>query len=121
MDKDVPERELRQEAIHRRLQGERPCEICCDLCRSKFWFNKWWNEYKRNPETDFSDRSRAPHISPHQTPLHVEEAVEGIRKALEAAKSLNAEVEGKKLLGIYATLCGQEKERKSLPFIGGMG
>jgi len=40
------------------------------------------------------------------------------RKSLEAAKYLNAEVEGKKLLTIYATLSGKEMEKKRPPFIG---
>jgi len=42
-------------------------------------------------------------------------------KSLEAAKCLNAEVEGKKLLSIYATLCGEEKEKRILPLIGATG
>ena len=85
MNTCTSEQVLREEAIRRRLQGERRCEICQDLGRSTSWFDKWWAEYRRNPRSDFADHPRAPHSSPHQMPLPVVQAVVSVRQALEAA------------------------------------
>jgi len=79
------EQVLRREAIRRRLQGERRVDICRDLGRSLPWFDKWWAAYRRNPQTDLTDQSRAPRTSPHRLPLPVEQAVVAVRHALEAA------------------------------------
>ncbi len=83
MDTYTSEQELRQEAIRRRLQGERRCDICQTLERSPSWFSKWWAAYQRHPQTDFSDRPRAPHGSPHQIPAHIEQAVVTLRPLFE--------------------------------------
>jgi transposase len=40
------ERELRQNAIKRYLEGESPKSIYTDLNRSKNWFFKWLNRFK---------------------------------------------------------------------------
>jgi len=85
MDTHTSEQALRREAIRRRLQGEQRCDICRDLERATSWFDKWWAEYRRNPKTDWADRSRAPHTSPHQMPEHVVQAVVSTRRTLEAA------------------------------------
>jgi transposase-like protein len=78
---------MRREAIRRRLQDDRPRDICRDLERSPRWLDKWWAEYRRNPHTDFADHSRAPHTSPHQTPKSVEQAIVTARRTLEAANT----------------------------------
>ena len=87
MDTFTTEQALRREAIRRRLQGESRCDICRDLERSTSWFDKWWAEYRGDPYTDFADHSRAPHLSPHQIPAHVEQAVVSVRETLEAAQT----------------------------------
>jgi putative transposase len=87
MDTAITERALRQEAIRRRLQGERRGDICRDLGRSPRWFDKWWAEYQRCPTTDLSDRPRTPHTSPYQVPDAIVTAVVAIRKTLEAANT----------------------------------
>jgi putative transposase len=79
------EQSLRREAIRRRLQGEHRSDICRDLNRATSWFDKWWAEFRRNPATDFADRSRAPHRSPHQMPASVVTAVLSLRRLLEQA------------------------------------
>lgn len=79
------EQPLRQEAIRRRLPGERRAAICGDLQRSFQWFDKWWAEYRRHPQTDTAFRSRAPLNKPHQTPPEIEQAVLAVRRSLEAA------------------------------------
>jgi putative transposase len=85
MDSFITEQALRREAIRRRLEGESRRAICLALDRSLRWFDKWWAEYRRNPETDFADRSRAPHRSPHRMPTSVVQAVLAIRQTLEQA------------------------------------
>lgn len=87
MDSHTLEQALRREAIRRRLQGERPCEICRDLQRSDTWLTKWWNVYQRHPQTDFAARSRAPQTSPHQLPPAVEWAVLTVRRTLAAGQT----------------------------------
>lgn len=79
------EQALRREAIRRRLAGARRKEICAALDRSTGWFDKWWAEFRRNPQTDFADRSRAPHYSPHQTPPEMVRTIVALRRTLEAA------------------------------------
>jgi putative transposase len=79
------EQDLRREAIRRRLLGERRCDICRDLNRATSWFDKWWAIYRRDPHTDFADRSRAPHHSPQQMPTSVVQAVVTARQLLEQA------------------------------------
>ena len=84
MNTCTSEQALRREAIRRHLQGERRCEICRDLGRATSWFDKWWGEYRRNPQTDFADHARAPHVSPQAMPSAVIHAVVAIRHTFEA-------------------------------------
>ncbi len=85
MNTCTSEQGLRREAIRRHLQGEQRCEICHDLGRATSWFDKWWAEYRRNPQTDFADHSRAPHVSPQAMPSSVIQAVVAIRQTFEAS------------------------------------
>src|SRR5262245_54890758 len=85
MTMNTNEQALRREAIRRRLQGERRIDICRDFSRATSWFDKWWALYRRNPDTDFASRSRAPHRSPQQMPAPVVTAVVALRQLLEAA------------------------------------
>lgn len=88
METQTTEQAVRREAIRRRLQGERRCDICADLNRSPTWFSKWWAAYRHNPRTDFADVSRAPHTSPQAIPQPVIAAVVLVRKALEAGNTV---------------------------------
>jgi hypothetical protein len=87
MDTAISEQSLRQEAIRRRLQGERRCDICRALARSLRWFDKWWAEYRRHPRSDLANRSRAPHTSPQQVAPTIRAAVVKLRRMLEAANT----------------------------------
>lgn len=87
MDTQTAEQAVRREAVRRRLEGERRCDICADLNRSPAWFSKWWAKYRHNPRTDFSDRSRAPHTSPQAIAPPVIDAVVSVRKILEAGQT----------------------------------
>src|SRR3989337_208594 len=83
MDEQTVDQVLRREAVRRKLQGERTCDISQALNRTPQWVNKWYCYYHQNPDTDFADQSRAPHISSHQTSPEVEAAIVAIRKSLE--------------------------------------
>ena len=85
MEMHTSDQDLRREAIRRRLGGEQRKAICNDLGRSTSWFDKWWVASRQHPQMDFADRSRAPHLSPTQTPTAVVQAVVSIRQTLEAA------------------------------------
>lgn len=85
METPSAEQALRREAIRRRLCDEKRQAICDDLDRSPRWFDKWWAEYHRNPQTDLADRSRVPKTSPSQTPDEIVQAVISARQTLEAA------------------------------------
>jgi hypothetical protein len=85
MDTHTPEQDLRREAIGRRLAGEQRKDICEDLERATSWFDKWWAEYRRNPQTDLADRSRAPQNSPGRVPTEVVQTIVSLRQTLEAA------------------------------------
>jgi putative transposase len=85
MTMNTTEQDLRREAIRRRVQGERPRDICRDLNRSRSWFDKWWADYRHNPQTTFADRSRSPLHSPHQTAPAIVQAVVSVRVMLEQA------------------------------------
>ena len=87
MDTHTSEQALRREAIRRRLQGQLRKLICEALARSRSWFDKWWAAYRRDPQIEFTDRSRAPHTSPHQTPAPLVETVVFVRQTLEAAQT----------------------------------
>ncbi len=66
------------------MQGERPSSICRELARTPQWLNKWWSRYQADPNTDFADHSRVPHISPQRVAAAVEEAIVRVRQAREA-------------------------------------
>src|SRR3990172_3643232 len=84
MDTTFPEQTLRRVAVARYATGGRPCDICRDFQRSRQWLNKWWNEFYRHPDTDFSDHSRSPQTSPQQTSPEMERAIVAVRQAREA-------------------------------------
>ena len=80
---DQKEEALRNEAINRRLAGERRCDICRALGRSTAWFDKWWAHYRHYGRAGLKSRSRAPKHVYNKMPLEVEEAIVRIRKVLE--------------------------------------
>lgn len=82
MDKHLEEA-LREEAINRRLSGQRPCTIYRALSRAKSWFDKWWARYRQEGREGLKDRSRAPRFCPHKMPQPVEDAIVRIRKVLQ--------------------------------------
>jgi len=60
------EEEIRQAAISRYLQGEKPKSIYTSLKRTKPWFFKWVNRYKTGQKEWFIDLPRSPRNCPTQ-------------------------------------------------------
>jgi hypothetical protein len=87
MDTNRSEQALRSEAIRRRLAGQNRNQICTALERATSWFDKWWAAYRRDPQTDFADRSRAPQRSPQQWSPEVEQMIVSIRRTREAGRT----------------------------------
>lgn len=85
MEEPTSEQLLRREAVRRHLGGEKRQAICEALGRSPRWFDKWWAEYRADPQTDFADHSRRPLTSPTQIPDELAQAVISARQILEAA------------------------------------
>ena len=54
------ETELREKAIQRYVQGDKPKAIYTDLKRSKKWFFKWLQRYQTGEKDWYKDQSRAP-------------------------------------------------------------
>jgi transposase InsO family protein len=69
--------------VRRRLQGEKPETIYCDLGRSKSWFFKWWNRYQALGPEGLYDLPRVPHTVANKTDPAIEAAIVGIRERLE--------------------------------------
>src|SRR6266540_1705219 len=84
MDTQTTEQALRCEAVRRRLQGHRVCDISQDLSRTPRWVNNWWREYCHYPDTDFADHSRAPHTVPRHLSVESEQVIVALRQVLEA-------------------------------------
>ncbi len=81
----MSEKELRVEAVRRRLAGESPEEIAADLNRTTRWVRKW---VARHAEDDHDPdwakgRSQAPHSSPNQTPDMLRDQILDARRRLE--------------------------------------
>lgn len=80
---DQLEEVLRNEAVNRRLAGERRSEICRVLRRSTAWFDKWWARYRRDGRNGLKSRSRAPQHIHNKIKSEIETAIVRIRKVLE--------------------------------------
>jgi hypothetical protein len=76
-----PKQALRQEAIRRRLAGEKHKDICKALKHSPRWFDRWWRIYQDDPDTRLADRS------PQQCSSDVERMIVSIRRVCEAGRS----------------------------------
>src|SRR5215813_3917542 len=87
MDTQPTQQALRREAVSRRLQGQRVCDIGHDRQRTPRWLNKGWREYQRHPDPDFTEQGRAPRTSPQQMPPEIGQAVVALRRMLEAGQT----------------------------------
>lgn len=80
------EKEIRQEAICRYLQGEPPALICQEFNRSRPWLFKWLNRYYSGSDTWYKEKSRAPKRVANKTDEKLEQLVVALRKRLEQTK-----------------------------------
>ena len=80
------EEELRQTAIQRYLQGEKPKSIYTSLKRTKPWFFKWLKRYQSGDKDWYSDQSKAPKNSPRSTSDTDKQRIIETRKRLEAER-----------------------------------
>lgn len=77
----------RQEAIRRRLAGERVAQICAALDRSPSWFHKWWQRYREEGAQGLYDRSHAAFCVANRTDPILQKAVVQIRQHLQDRQS----------------------------------
>jgi len=82
----VSEQDLRQEAVRRRMSGERPTEIAEALGRTTRWVRKWVARHDADGDDDrwAESRSRAPLRSPSRTPDEIEALILAARARLVA-------------------------------------
>ena len=73
----------REALIHLLRSGKTPREAAKELGKSIPWSYKWQARYEGEGWAGLQERSRAPHRVPRQTPVHVREAVLGVRSELE--------------------------------------
>jgi hypothetical protein len=86
-ERPLSEKELRVEAVRRRLAGESPEEIAADLNRTTRWVRKWVGarHAEDDRDTDWAmGRSQAPLSSPNQTPDMLRDQILAARRRLEA-------------------------------------
>ena len=76
----------RQEAIRRRLAGERVGQICAALDRSVSWFYKWWQRYQWEGGEGLHDRSHAAVCVANRSDPILREAIVQIRQHLQACQ-----------------------------------
>ena len=77
------EKSLRELAIKRYENGEKPKAIYTSLNKTKPWFFKWLKRFQSGDPNWAEDRSRKPHNSPNKTDLKMEQAIIKQRKHLE--------------------------------------
>jgi putative transposase len=58
------EEKIRQQAIKRHLNGEKPKSIYESLGRSKKWFFKWLKRYQSGSADWYKNQPKTPHSSP---------------------------------------------------------
>ena len=82
----MSERELRVEAVRRRLAGESPTEIAAVLGRTTRWVRKWVARHDEDGHDGqwAQSRSRAPLTSPTRTPAGLEAQILASRARLVA-------------------------------------
>lgn len=73
----------RQEAIRRRLAGERIEPICAVLDRSVSWFYKWWQRYQWEGVEGLHDRSHAAFCVANRIDPMLQKAIVEIRRRLQ--------------------------------------
>lgn len=72
-------------AIHLLQNGISPAQVSQALGRSRGWVYKWWRRFQqRGAWEDLEDHSRAPHHCPRRVSPAIRQAIQGMRRELEA-------------------------------------
>ncbi len=79
----MDEKALRELAIRRYENGEKPKAIYDSLNKTKQWFFKWFKRFQSGDPGWSTDRSRRPHRSPNKTDSKMEQTIIEQRQALE--------------------------------------
>lgn len=77
------EEDLRQKAIHRYVNGEKPKAIYTGIGRSKKWFFKWLKRYQSGEAKWYVDQPKTPKSSPRRLPETDRQRIIATRKRLE--------------------------------------
>ena len=81
------EEKLRQTAIQRYVQGEKPKSIYTSLKRTKPWFFKWLRRYKTGEKEWYKNQSKVPQNSPRKiTKTDEQRIIETILKMQNAGR-----------------------------------
>lgn len=80
------EEEIRQKAISRYCNGEKPLSIYTDLNHSKVWFFKWLKRYQSGDPAWFKDKSTAPKRRPTQISEIDTQRIISVRQHLESQR-----------------------------------
>jgi transposase len=80
------EQELRQLAIKRYRDNEKPKSIYTDLNRSKYWFFKWLKRYQSGDPDWYKDQPKAPHRRPTALNEIDKQRIISVRQRLESQK-----------------------------------
>jgi len=79
----MDEKTLRELAIQRYENGEKPKAIYTSLNKTKPWFFKWLKRFQSGEPDWSTDRSRRPHHSPNKTDPKMEQTIIEQRQNLE--------------------------------------
>lgn len=79
----MTEKQKREQAIRRYLNGESPKAIYQSIGKSKRWFFKWLKRSQHDGRNWAEDHSRRPHNLPNMTEKSMEQSVIETRKSLE--------------------------------------
>lgn len=78
--------QIRKEAIRRYLNGETPKSIYESLKKSKRWFFKWLERYRKSNPDWFKDQSKSPHLIANKVDESIENLIISARRRLEDIK-----------------------------------
>ena len=86
MEKSNGKENIRKEAARRYLSGKSPKSIYTSLKKSKRWFFKWLERYRKGNSDWFKDQPKTPYLIANKVNKEIETLVISTRKKLEATK-----------------------------------
>jgi len=81
-----PEKAVREAAIDRFIRGEKPTAICRAVQRSRAWFYRILERYRRGGRAALRSRSRAPHRVHNRTVAETAAAIVRLRQTIAAGQ-----------------------------------